>query len=75
MPAPNVRSSDLVWHQTIFLLCVCVKKLCQESTVVGQISFDDIWGQRKCVDPMFMNNEQLSVSVHGLRKYASAIYS
>jgi len=76
MPAPaNVRSSDLVWRQTIFLLCVCVKKLCQESTVVGQISFDDIWGQRKCVDPTFMSREQLLVSVNGLRKYASAICS
>ena len=52
-----------------------VKKLCQESTAVGQISFDDIWGQRKWVDPMFMSSEQLSVSVNGLRKYAYAIYS
>lgn len=72
---PNVRSSDLVSHQTIFLLCVCVAKMCQESTVVGQISFDDIWGQRKCVDPVFMSSEQLSVSLNGLRKYASAIDS
>jgi hypothetical protein len=64
MPAPpSVRSSDLVWHQTIFLLCVCEK--CQENTVVGQISFDDIWGKRKCVDPTFMSSEQLSVSVNG----------
>jgi hypothetical protein len=58
-----------------FFCYVCVKKMCQESTVVGQISFDDIWGQRKCVDPTFMSSEQLSVSVNGLRRYAFAIDS
>ena len=52
-----------------------MKKLCQKCTVVGQISFDDIWGQRKCVDRTFMNSEHLSVSMNGLRRYASAIYS
>ena len=76
MPAPSyVRSADLLWHQTIFLLCGCMKKMCQESTVVGQISFDGIWGQRKCVDPTFMSSEQLLVSVNGLSKCASAINS
>jgi len=54
---------------------VCVKKMCQESTVVGQISFDDIWGQGKCVDATFMSSEQLLVTVNGLRKYAFAVDS
>ena len=58
-----------------FFCYVCVKKMCQESTVVGQLSFDDIWDQRKCVDPTTMSSEQLLVSVNGLRKYASAIES